>query len=304
MPKTIVITGASDGIGAARRPPAAHRTATASSSPAAPRPDPGHRRRARHRVLPGRLHQARRRAQARRGLDRACPRIDVLVNNAGGIFGDRAKTADGFEKTFQVNHLAPFLLTSLLMGKLLTSRASVIQTSSSGARLFGKLSLRRPGPRPGLHPAAGLRHREAGEHPVHQGAPRPLPRPGPGGGGVPSRCRGDELRHRQRQLHATHLHQPHRPRLHGHPGARRQPDGLARRDHPGTDWQSSTCCEKNKRPGATTPGRSTPTSPASCGTAPPNSSARRSAEPGHRRPVSASPRMIGKNYAISAAPSR
>ena len=75
------------------------------------------------------------------GLDRACPRIDVLVNNAGGIFGDGAKTVDGFEKTFQVNHLAPFLLTSLLMGKLLNSRASVIQTSSSGARLFGKLNL-------------------------------------------------------------------------------------------------------------------------------------------------------------------
>jgi NAD(P)-dependent dehydrogenase (short-subunit alcohol dehydrogenase family) len=63
------------------------------------------------------------------------------VNNAGGIFGDRAKTADGFEKTFQVNHLAPFLLTNLLMDKLLTSRASVIQTSSSGARLFGKLNI-------------------------------------------------------------------------------------------------------------------------------------------------------------------
>ena len=74
-------------------------------------------------------------------LDRACPRINVLVNNAGGIFGDRAKTVDGFEKTFQVNHLAPFLLTNLLMDKLLASRASVIQTSSSGARLFGKLNI-------------------------------------------------------------------------------------------------------------------------------------------------------------------
>lgn len=74
-------------------------------------------------------------------LDRSYPDIDVLVNNAGGIFGDRAKTVDGFEKTFQINHLAPFLLTKLLMDKLIKSRATVIQTSSSGARLFGKLVL-------------------------------------------------------------------------------------------------------------------------------------------------------------------
>ena len=74
-------------------------------------------------------------------LDRTYPRIDVLVNNAGGIFGDRGKTVDGFEKTFQINHLAPFLLTNLLMDTLIKSRATVIQTSSSGARLFGKLDI-------------------------------------------------------------------------------------------------------------------------------------------------------------------
>ncbi len=65
----------------------------------------------------------------------------MLANNAGGIFGDRAKTIDGFEKTFQINHLAPFLLTSLLLDNLIGSRAAVIQTSSSGARLFGKLAI-------------------------------------------------------------------------------------------------------------------------------------------------------------------
>jgi NAD(P)-dependent dehydrogenase (short-subunit alcohol dehydrogenase family) len=62
------------------------------------------------------------------------PRIDVLANNAGGIFGDRTVTVDGYELTFQVNHLAPFLLTNLLLERLLESRASVIQTSSSAAR--------------------------------------------------------------------------------------------------------------------------------------------------------------------------
>lgn len=60
----------------------------------------------------------------------AYPRIDVLANNAGGVFGDPAKTVDGFEKTFQVNHLAPFLLTSLLMDRLIASRASLIQTTT------------------------------------------------------------------------------------------------------------------------------------------------------------------------------
>lgn len=59
------------------------------------------------------------------------PRIDVLANNAGGVFGTRTKTVDGFEKTFQVNHLAPFLLTRLLLDILIASRASVLQTSST-----------------------------------------------------------------------------------------------------------------------------------------------------------------------------
>jgi NAD(P)-dependent dehydrogenase (short-subunit alcohol dehydrogenase family) len=65
------------------------------------------------------------------GLERQHPRIDVLVNNAGLIAGaQRTVTADGHELTFQVNHLAPFLLTMLLRGPLSAARASVITTSS------------------------------------------------------------------------------------------------------------------------------------------------------------------------------
>ncbi|HYQ62446.1 SDR family NAD(P)-dependent oxidoreductase [Actinophytocola sp.] len=64
-------------------------------------------------------------------LRAAYPRIDVLANNAGGVFGTRTKTVDGFEKTFQVNHLAPFLLTRRLLDTLVASRASVLQTSST-----------------------------------------------------------------------------------------------------------------------------------------------------------------------------
>jgi NAD(P)-dependent dehydrogenase (short-subunit alcohol dehydrogenase family) len=69
------------------------------------------------------------------------PRIDVLANNAGGMMGsERVTTVDGHEKTFQVNHLAPFLLTTLLLDRLLEARASVINTSSVGNR-FGDVDV-------------------------------------------------------------------------------------------------------------------------------------------------------------------
>ncbi|MGW0197368.1 hypothetical protein [Nonomuraea sp. NPDC003201] len=41
-----------------------------------------------------------------------CPRIDVLANNAGALFSSRALTPDRRERTFQINHLAPFLLSA------------------------------------------------------------------------------------------------------------------------------------------------------------------------------------------------
>lgn len=45
----------------------------------------------------------------------AYPRLDVLLNNVGGFWAHRRVTADGLEHTFALNHLAPFLLTSLLL---------------------------------------------------------------------------------------------------------------------------------------------------------------------------------------------
>lgn len=66
----------------------------------------------------------------------AYPRIDVLANNAGGAYGSRVTTADGFEQTIQINHLAPFLLTSLLIDRLGGGR--VISTSST-AHQMGRL---------------------------------------------------------------------------------------------------------------------------------------------------------------------
>lgn len=62
--------------------------------------------------------------------------IAVLANNAGGVFGDRTITEDGCELTFQVNHLAPFLLTRLLMPQLVEGHAKVVQTASIAANFF------------------------------------------------------------------------------------------------------------------------------------------------------------------------
>ncbi|MBB2957859.1 SDR family NAD(P)-dependent oxidoreductase [Pseudoclavibacter helvolus] len=65
--------------------------------------------------------------------------IDVLANNAGGIFGDKARTVDGNELTLQVNHLAPFLLTNLLLEQV--SVGAVVNTASIAARLMGRIDL-------------------------------------------------------------------------------------------------------------------------------------------------------------------
>jgi len=61
-------------------------------------------------------------------------RLDVLVNNAGIIRSKRAETPDGIESTLAVNHLAPFLLTNLLLDLLKESAPSRIITVSSEAR--------------------------------------------------------------------------------------------------------------------------------------------------------------------------
>ncbi|WP_067137432.1 SDR family oxidoreductase [Microtetraspora malaysiensis] len=64
-----------------------------------------------------------------------CPRVDVLVNNAGALYYHRHLTEDNVEMTWAVNHLAPFLLTSLLLDRLKESApARVITTSSHGHR--------------------------------------------------------------------------------------------------------------------------------------------------------------------------
>jgi NAD(P)-dependent dehydrogenase (short-subunit alcohol dehydrogenase family) len=61
------------------------------------------------------------------------PSIQVLVNNAGAIYARRQMSADGIELTWAVNHLAPFLLTTLLLDRLKASHPARIVTTSSGA---------------------------------------------------------------------------------------------------------------------------------------------------------------------------
>lgn len=135
LAKTIVITGASDGIGLA----AARTLARQGHKP----------------ILVGRSPVKTAAAAAELGADHFCcnfadltdirslaevlmeryPVIDVLCNNAGALMGERQVSADGHEMTFQVNHLAPFLLTTLLLPRLIESGSSVIATSSSANKL-------------------------------------------------------------------------------------------------------------------------------------------------------------------------
>jgi NAD(P)-dependent dehydrogenase (short-subunit alcohol dehydrogenase family) len=68
------------------------------------------------------------------------PRIDVLANNAGGLVRQRGRSADGHERTIQHNHLAPFLLTKLLLPRLEASGARVIATASA-ANLWAQLDV-------------------------------------------------------------------------------------------------------------------------------------------------------------------
>ena len=141
MMKTIVITGASDGIGAEAARQLHEKGAnvvivgrsTEKTKAIAEELNSKY-----YQVDFTRLNEVRNLAA---DLSKDLPRIDVLANNAGGIFGNREVTVDGHEKTMQVNHLAHFLLTNLLMEKLTISKATVINTSSVANKIYGKLDI-------------------------------------------------------------------------------------------------------------------------------------------------------------------
>ena len=128
--RTVVVTGASSGVGAA----AARRFAGLGANVVVVGRSPERTRMvaesigAEHHVADfSRLDDVR--ALADRLRDR---HIDVLANNAGGVATGRRLTVDGHEATFQVNYLAPFLLTNLLLDRLTGGR--VINTGSMAYR--------------------------------------------------------------------------------------------------------------------------------------------------------------------------
>lgn len=143
--RTIVITGASSGIGAV----AAEQLAAAGDEVAVVGRDPERTRAVADRIGATafladfeRLDDVR--ALAAALLDRY-DTIDVLANNAGGLRTRRELTVDGHERTIQVNHLAPFLLTHLLRPRLEQTAAAgrdvrVVGTASMANRM-GRLRL-------------------------------------------------------------------------------------------------------------------------------------------------------------------
>jgi NAD(P)-dependent dehydrogenase (short-subunit alcohol dehydrogenase family) len=86
------------------------------------------------------LEQVRGLAGRLAGLER----IDVLINNAGLVLGERRVTPDGLEHVFALNHLAPFLLTSLLLPKLTASAPARVVTVTSDAHSTARLDLSDP----------------------------------------------------------------------------------------------------------------------------------------------------------------
>ncbi|QAY71002.1 SDR family NAD(P)-dependent oxidoreductase [Xylanimonas protaetiae] len=132
--RTIVMTGASDGIGAAAARAlhaAGHTVVVVGRDPDKTARLAGELGTTGHVADFARLDDVSRLAA---DLVAAHPRIDVLANNAGALHESFATTADGFERTFQVDHLAPYLLTRLLLGNVLAARGSVLWTSSAAAR--------------------------------------------------------------------------------------------------------------------------------------------------------------------------
>lgn len=133
--KTVVVTGASSGIGAAAAQRLAARGATVAVVGRSPERTAEVAAKAGAQPFVAdfaRLDDVRKLADQL--LDRY-PRIDVLANNAGGAWPKRTVTDDGNELTFQVNHLAPFLLTNLLLERLTQAQARVVNTASMTYRM-------------------------------------------------------------------------------------------------------------------------------------------------------------------------
>ncbi len=139
--RTVLVTGASDGIGAETAKVLASRGATVHVTG-----------RSADKLRPiaeavgteplvadfSRLDDVRRLAEQ---VGERVETLDLLVNNAGGTFSPKQVTHDGHEPNFQVNHLAPYLLTRLLQTRLAAADGSLVVNTSSIANLLGRVVL-------------------------------------------------------------------------------------------------------------------------------------------------------------------
>jgi len=139
--RTVLVTGASDGIGAETARVLAARGATVHvTGRSADKLRPVAEAVGTEPLIAdfSRLDDVRRLADQ---VGERVETLDVLMNNAGGTFAPSKRTHDGHEPNFQINHLAPFLLTHLLRGQLAAAGSSLVVNTSSIGNLAGKIVL-------------------------------------------------------------------------------------------------------------------------------------------------------------------
>ena len=139
--RTVLVTGASDGIGAEAARVLAGKGATVLvTGRSAEKLRPVAEAVGTEPLIAdfSRLDDVRRLAEQ---VSERVETLDVLMNNAGGTFAPRKLTHDGHEPNFQINHLAPFLLTNLLRPRLAAAGSSLVVNTSSIGNLMGKIVL-------------------------------------------------------------------------------------------------------------------------------------------------------------------
>jgi len=139
--RTVLVTGASDGIGAETARVLAARGATVHvTGRSADKLRPVAEAVGTEPLVAdfSRLDDVRRLAAQ---IGERVQTLDLLMNNAGGTFAPSRTTHDGHEPNFQINHLAPFLLTNLLRDKLAAAGSSLVVNTSSIGNLMGKIVL-------------------------------------------------------------------------------------------------------------------------------------------------------------------
>ncbi|MCW2849690.1 MAG: short-chain dehydrogenase [Marmoricola sp.] len=139
--RTVLVTGASDGIGAETARTLAARGATVHvTGRSAEKLRPVAEAVGTEPLIAdfAKLDDVRRLAEQ---VSERVETLDVLLNNAGGTFKPTKRTHDGHEPNFQINHLAPFLLTNLLRPQLAKAGSSLVVNTSSIGNLMGKIVL-------------------------------------------------------------------------------------------------------------------------------------------------------------------